>query len=192
MDMDRVGCVILVRHARTAWNTDGRLRGRLDPPLDDVGRKEAAALASAITRLHPGRVVSSPLRRATETARAITTPLKLQVVIDPRLADRDYGQWAGHREAAVVAQFGSLDRAPNVEPADRVLTRACGVLEEQREHIVDGSAVLVSHDAVNKLLLAALRPDLGNDRIPQRTACWNILVPTRAGWDVQAVDQKHL
>jgi broad specificity phosphatase PhoE len=190
--MDRVGCVILVRHARTALNADGRLRGRLDPPLDDVGRKEAAALTSAITRLRPARIVSSPLQRATETARAITTALKHHVVIDPRLADRDYGQWAGHREAAVVAQFGSLDRAPNVEPADRVIARAHSVLEEQRDHVVHGSVVLVSHDAVNKLLLAALRPDLRIDRIPQRTACWNILVPTRAGWDVQAVDQKHL
>ena len=61
--------VYLVRHARTALNADGRLRGHLDPPLDDVGRSEARELAVVLASLRPVRVVTSPLRRASTPRR---------------------------------------------------------------------------------------------------------------------------
>jgi broad specificity phosphatase PhoE len=105
----------LVRPARTALNADGRLRGRLDPSLDDIGRAEASALAGALAAVRLVRVVSSPLRRAVETAEAISGRVHVDVVLDERLADRDYGPWAGSTEGDVVAEFGSLYGAPDLE-----------------------------------------------------------------------------
>ena len=58
----------VVRHGETAANVDGLLLGRADPPLTDRGRSQARALAAAIPT--PQRVVTSPLRRAVETAAA--------------------------------------------------------------------------------------------------------------------------
>ena len=52
--------VLLVRHGRTVLNAENRLRGRLDPELDDVGRAEVRALAEELAGLNPARVVSSP------------------------------------------------------------------------------------------------------------------------------------
>ena len=50
--------LVLVRHGRTAANASGLLLGRADPPLDEHGRAQAAALAAAVADAR--RVVSSP------------------------------------------------------------------------------------------------------------------------------------
>jgi broad specificity phosphatase PhoE len=65
------GRVLVIRHGRTALNADGRLRGHLDPPLDEVGRREAAAVAAVLSEFRIVRILSSPLLRALQTAGAI-------------------------------------------------------------------------------------------------------------------------
>lgn len=76
----------IVRHGRTVANASGLLLGRADPDLDEVGRAQAASLASALGR--PSRVVSSPLARCRQTAEAFG----VEVEIDERLIELDYGE----------------------------------------------------------------------------------------------------
>lgn len=59
----RTATVYMVRHGRTALNAAGLLRGQLDPPLDRVGRLEAAQLAAVFVHREIEVVVASPLRR---------------------------------------------------------------------------------------------------------------------------------
>ena len=183
--------VYLVRHARTELNAQGRLRGHLDPTLDGTGRREADDLAVVLASLRPIRVVTSPLRRAVETADIIAARAGVPVVVEKALIDRDYGPWAGADEDAVVAEWGSLDEAPGVERAETVVWRARAVLDAQIPDLAAGPVVLVSHDAVNRGLLSELAPELGpRDSIRQRTASWNVLVRADASWTVGRVDQK--
>ena len=81
--------LLLVRHGQTKENARGVLLGRQDPPLSPVGRRQAEALAPVIPR--DARVVSSPLRRARETADAFGLP----VVVDERWIELDYGALDG-------------------------------------------------------------------------------------------------
>ena len=81
--------LIVVRHGRTAHNAAGRLLGRLDPPLDEVGQLQAARLAEAVGPVD--RVISSPLRRARETAAAFG----VDVEVDERWIELDYGDYDG-------------------------------------------------------------------------------------------------
>jgi broad specificity phosphatase PhoE len=81
----------LVRHGRTAHNASRRLLGRLDVPLDDLGRRQAAALGR-VPALHGAlRVITSPLTRARDTAAALGPP----VTVDERWAEIDYGIYDG-------------------------------------------------------------------------------------------------
>jgi broad specificity phosphatase PhoE len=81
----------LVRHGRTAHNASCRLLGRLDVPLDDLGRRQAAALGR-VPALHGAlRVITSPLTRARDTAAALGPP----VTVDERWAEIDYGIYDG-------------------------------------------------------------------------------------------------
>jgi broad specificity phosphatase PhoE len=86
--------LFLVRHGQTAENARGLLLGRQDPQLSEVGRRQAAALARAVL---PARVVSSPLRRARETAEAFGQPIDL----DERWVELDYGELDGRRPGEV-------------------------------------------------------------------------------------------
>lgn len=120
--------VILVRHGQAALNAAGRLRGRLDPPLSAIGAQEVHGLTNALIQWHPGRVVTGPLRRTLQTAELIGLATTSEPVVDADLQDRDYGVWAGHLKAEVLALWGCLDNAPGVEPADEVRVRALRVL----------------------------------------------------------------
>ena len=176
----------LARHGRTALNASGQLRGRLDPDLDDVGRVEALLLGDALARSDVTVVRSSPLCRALQTAQAIASCFGVAVRTDPRLADRDYGRWAGWTIEEIEEEWGSVDDAPGVEPTAEVRARALEVLDDIRR--TDRSpSVAVSHDAVNRAVLCALEPTLcPANRITQPTGCVNIIDWHDGSWSVTA------
>jgi broad specificity phosphatase PhoE len=181
--------IFLARHGRTALNARGVLRGRLDPPLDPVGRREALRLGALLASLGADDVVSSPLRRAVETAKAVASMVGVEVSVDASLADRDYGCWAGRTAEEIERRWGSVDEAPGVEPLGEVRARALEALEEARRRC-RSRAVLVSHDVVNRTILAAVDPGIGGvGAIPQRTGCFNVLDWSGGQWTVVAVDQ---
>lgn len=181
------GHVFLCRHGRTALNADGRLRGRLDPPLDDIGESEAEALAGDLWDRRIVKILTSPLLRALQTAAAVAQVAEVPAVAVDDLLDRDYGQWAGALESDVVAEYGSVDAAPGVEPRSAVAARAVALLESQWPALAHGDVVLVAHDAVNQALLAHL--DSGLAGVRQRTGCWNEIRPVRGGWEVVRFDR---
>jgi broad specificity phosphatase PhoE len=182
--------VYLARHGQTALNESGVLRGLLDPPLDDAGQRQAADLGAALGPRQPSLVVASPLRRARETAQPVAEHAGLAVTADGCLLDRDYGPWAGTPKDTVVAQWGSVDAAPGVEPRSAVRDRAVRGLTALAQRRLAASVVAVSHDAVNREVLAALDPGLGDpDDIPQDNGCFNILQWTAGRMAVVSVNE---
>lgn len=88
---------VLVRHATTAWSGH-RYCGRSDPWLSAAGREEAERVAAVLAdSLSSGvRIVSSPRRRARQTARAIAAGLGgVAIEIDDRWAETDFGDAEG-------------------------------------------------------------------------------------------------
>jgi broad specificity phosphatase PhoE len=98
--------LIIVRHGRTEANAAGRLQGRrLDPPLDDLGRRQASAAAAALP--DAARVIASPLIRAQETAAAFGLPVET----DERWIELDYGDLDGAPLTDVPAEVWSTWQA---------------------------------------------------------------------------------
>lgn len=83
------GVLYLVRHGRTAANAQGLLQGRLDPPLDAIGHRQADAIASRVGEVD--EVISSSLLRARETAGYFGR----EVTIDDRWIELAYGEYEG-------------------------------------------------------------------------------------------------
>jgi len=146
--------LLIVRHGQTLANRDGLLLGRADPPLSDLGREQAQRLASTLPT--PDLVVTSPLGRAVETARAFGVP----VTIDPRWIELDYGEFDGLHPGVVPADTWNAWRADPaftppggeslVELADRV-TEACTELWPRAQ---DATVVVVTHVSPIKAALA--------------------------------------
>lgn len=152
------GHLVLLRHGRTTLNADGRLRGRLDPDLDEVGRAEAERAGRLLARHTVRRIVSSPLARARQTADAVSLATGVSVELDDRLLDRDYGRFAGDTVASVLERFGSLDAAPDVETRADLTDRVVEILGEVAGGSLADDVVLVTHDAVVTILVEHLGP----------------------------------
>lgn len=98
--------LLLARHGETDWNREHRFQGRADPPLNDLGRAQARALADAVRADPPALVYASPLRRAYETAAIVADELGgLPVRSAPGLQEIDLGSWSGLTRAEVEERF---------------------------------------------------------------------------------------
>jgi alpha-ribazole phosphatase len=86
-------CVNLVRHA--SHGGGDRLIGSTDLPLDEAGRRQAAALAGRLASREIKRIVTSPLARCRQTAAALAASASLPIEVDPDLREVDFGRWEG-------------------------------------------------------------------------------------------------
>ena len=181
--------VYLVRHGQTPLNESGVLRGLLDPPLDEAGHLQAGRLGAVLGPRMPSVIVASPLR-ARQTAQPIADRAGRDVTTDRRLLDRDYGQWTGTDREAVVAQWGSVDDAPGVEPLPVVRERAVRGLTDIARRSRGGTVVVVSHDAVHRQLLVAFDAELGDPgTLPQDNGCFNTMELRGDRWTVLSVNE---
>ena len=137
--------LILVRHGRTAANARGVLNGRNDLPLDEVGERQAKAVANSIGRID--RMIASPLRRAQQTAEAFGVPFET----DERWIEIDYGEFEGKAFGELPA--GTWDRwrkdssftPPGGESLEALDERVRGACEELLEEVKTRDVVVVSH-----------------------------------------------
>lgn len=177
--------IYLLRHGRTHFNAEGRLRGRADPVLDDEGRRQVGRAAAALAATGAVGVVTSPLSRAAQTAASVEGHLRIHQIVDHRLIDRDYGPQTGLPATEVEARWGSLDDAPGVESAADLLARARRGLEAAAAWFSPDPLVVVSHDAVIRALLGWMAPGL---RICVPTASWQVLQLKDGVWTVLRAD----
>lgn len=163
----------LVRHAPTEW-TGRRWCGRSDPELSEEGREAAYRLADEIAaEIEVGQgagvvVLSSPLRRALETAAAIGRDLDAPVQVEPDLVEVDFGAADGMTWDELVAAHPSLAETildggqpdwPEGETADQVAARAGSAAARIVDLAGSRVVVVVTHGG----LLVALALHLGAD-----------------------------
>lgn len=164
--------LILARHASTEASEARRLLGALDEPLSKRGTQEAADLAHAIAaRLDraglasaDGRVLTSPLTRAVQTASVIAKALGWRMDVRDDFRERDFGTWAGRsideltRSAPIVAaQFVKDPLSVNPDGAEsmaefqhRVFHCWAHVSETLRRN---ESIIVVTHDGPIRAIL---------------------------------------
>lgn len=152
--------LVLVRHGQTAVNAEGRLQGRIDAPLTDLGRRQAEASGAALTGGDIARVVVSPLLRARQTAEAFGLPASVPVEVDERWIELDYGEWDGRPLRSMASEGWDAWRAdPSFAPpggeslvalAERVRAACADLAEDARERDV----VVVSHVSPIKAAVA--------------------------------------
>jgi probable phosphoglycerate mutase len=154
-----------------------------DVPLASEGLAQAQAVATRLAGLEIAAVYSSPMQRAVKTAEPIAHAHGLEVVLSDGLLGIDYGQWSGKPHDYVADKWPDLYDRWWIEP-HRVQFPGGGSLAILRERASRGLheilarhdneiVVLVSHNAVNKILICVML-DLDSSafwRIRQDTCC---------------------
>lgn len=93
--MDNLAKIILVRHCRTKWNIEKRLVGISEIQLSPEGLQEAHDTAPKLKTLGLDLIISSPLKRARQTAEIYSQYLGIPLIIENGLREIDHGDWNG-------------------------------------------------------------------------------------------------
>lgn len=166
--------VLLVRHGRTTANATGLLAGRTaGVRLDEVGRRQAQRTAERIAAVPIAALVTSPLERCRQTARAIADAQRAahghvpETTVERAITEADYGEWQGRKLADLakeplwrtVQSNPSAVVFPGGESMPTMQSRAVTAVrrldaEVERQHGPGAVWVAVSHGDIVKSVLA--------------------------------------
>lgn len=166
--------VILVRHGRTTANAAGTLAGRLPGVrLDEAGVEQARRTAERLAAVRLAGVVTSPLERCRQTAKALVAaqqgpaPLSTPLSTERGITECDYGEWSGRpiKELAKERLWSLVQTQPSaaVFPGGEAMTamqaRAVAAVRRldasfEAEHGPGAVWAAVSHGDVIKSVLA--------------------------------------
>ncbi|WP_291038077.1 histidine phosphatase family protein [Herbiconiux sp.] len=147
--------IVLVRHGETEWSLDGRHTGRTDIPLTARGEEQAQAVGRALAGRRFGLVLTSPRRRAADTAALVTPGLVDSPApeVDPNLAEWDYGSFEGLTSPQIAEAYGGpwnlwengivQDAEGRGEQAADLLARNQAVIRRAHRTLNAGDDVLI-------------------------------------------------
>ena len=165
--------LLLIRHGQSTWNAAGRWQGQADPPLTEVGRRQAWEACTAIGAVDA--VFSSTLERARTTAEIVSDTIGVGPVVSLEgLVERHAGEWQGLTRDEIEMQYPGFlaenRRPPGWECDQSLRDRAIDALHRIAVAVGHGDAVVVTHGG----LIYALEGHLGRpfERLANLGARW--------------------
>jgi broad specificity phosphatase PhoE len=125
----------MIRHGETASNRDRRFAGWSDEHLTEAGREAVRRLAKRLD-LCGGRLYTSPVRRAVETAEILAAELSLPVHTVHDLHEIELGEWTGLTESEVAERWPAAYREW-LERPDQLVIAGRERLDELRDRALD-------------------------------------------------------
>ena len=158
--------IYLLRHGQTDSNAAGVVQGHLPVPLNDLGHRQAALLAARLKTATPriGRLISSDLPRAAQTAEPIAVALGLPIAFDAAWRERLLGEFQGKSvgERRTWTLATGEETPPGAESVAEFESRVRAALDSV-EPAPDGSPVaVVTHGGPVRVVLRLL----ADGRIP--------------------------
>jgi len=164
--------IIFLRHAQAENNTERILAGRTEGvPLTKTGIEQAERIAKYLKPLDISAIYSSPIERASHTAKIVAKNRSLEVVLDERLTEIDMGKFTRMNYDDMFAKYGNIflkfyENDPvisehEVETFPDVQKRVLNMVDHVLKKHNNENVVLVTHMDPIKSMLARvmdLRP----------------------------------
>ncbi len=160
--------LILIRHGQTNYNAEQRFQGRIDIPLNRLGREQALQLKDTLDSetIRLEVIFSSPLQRATETASMIV-PDDSKLMIDDRLIEIDLGKFDGKLETTIAEEIGAqqylrwrnqnfVEPAPSGESLSEVIARVESFIAHLQNFKQHSTIGIVAHQGVLMAMKSAI------------------------------------
>lgn len=167
--------IVLIRHGETPWNAEGRMQGRTDIPLSEVGAQQARIAGGLVRAQNPRQAHVSSLVRTQQTFEQFG--LEVTPTVWDELCEIGFGEWEGEYGTELVRRFPQefelmragkfqpRDAETNVEVTERMrraffdIVRATADIEPTPSADLGFSVrttVIVSHGTSLRLLLESL------------------------------------
>ena len=141
--------IYIVRHGQTDWNLEGRFQGRIDIELNEKGREQAKLTKEKLKNIKFDKVISSPLKRAIETAQIITDE---PVEVDDRIIERCNGQLEGKlkKECESMVDFTDENESKlGIESLRAFRGRITSFFDELEKKYPNKNILVVTHAGVS-------------------------------------------
>ena len=155
--------ILLIRHGETQWNKSERFRGTYDIPLNENGKAQANVLSQALKDRNISVACTSPLSRAVETAQISLADRNVQILVNDKLTDIDYGDWTGLTKMEVMKRWPKeydawtshpdLAEIPGGEKLSDLFDRCCEFINEISKQYKGQTVAIFAHRVINKLLI---------------------------------------
>jgi broad specificity phosphatase PhoE/ribonuclease HI len=148
---------MLLRHGETPLSVEKRFSGRGDVALTERGEAQAAAAARRLADSGIDVIVSSPLRRAQQTAAAVAEAVGLEVTVDDGFVETDFGDWEGSslREVSKISPAevrAWLDDPRVAPPGGESMVATAARVAAARDRVMS------QHPAKNVLVVSHVTP----------------------------------
>ncbi|MDE5583749.1 MAG: histidine phosphatase family protein [Ruminococcus sp.] len=144
------------RHGQTEFNRQDIILGTTDTELNPLGLRQAENLAEQVKTLDIDIIISSPMKRALQTAKAVAEKNSLEIITDSRLREWDYGDYeAKTRFAEGFAEnkknFG-VRMGKNGESLLQLSHRVYSALDDIIKNYSGKNVLTVSHGGVCRVI----------------------------------------
>ena len=158
--------LILVRHGETLSNKENRVQGITDMELSDYGRMQADKLAESLKGEPIERIVSSPLKRSYETAKAISRFHGAMIEADRDLQEMNHGDFENLTIQELKEKHITVLRQWENDPASVVMPNGESLHDLQRRawSAIEGiitetarNAIVVTHNMTIRTILCKIQ-----------------------------------
>jgi uncharacterized phosphatase len=168
--------VYFVRHGHTDASADTSPdpeTGEVDEPLNAEGTQQANDLAEDLKNVAFNAIVTSPLKRAYETAAIVNKYHELAIEIDNVWRERGIGAYVTLDVWHDLFDFDKQFSLENSEDLRLFFKRVYDALDDLKEEYKDKTVLLVSHSGVHQAIYAYANklPLVGNGRVSPLHNC---------------------
>ena len=179
--------IILARHGEPVAATKGMVYGKLDVELSEVGKAQIKNTAKWLEKFNAAAIYSSPRIRAAESARIAADQLDLEIILENRFAEMDFGDLEGSTYDDVKTRFPKIYECwmtkpttvefPNGESFTIMRRRVLAAIDELKTRHTNQTLVIFSHGGVNRIALteALNLPPENLFRLEQNCGCANVI-----------------
>jgi len=178
--------ICIIRHGETDWNSSGRLQGSEDIELNNLGREQAIETSRYFKTESWDIMVSSPLKRAYETAQIIASRLSIPMVhVVEEIKERSYGLASGLLPEERRSRFPD-GVIPGQEDFEHLRQRAMTGLTKIAADFKGKRIIVVSHGGLtNSILYSLSGGEFGSFKTRLKNGCINKLIFQNNKWSVE-------
>jgi len=144
--------LFFARHGHTGANANSPIdpkSGEIDEPLNPEGVLQANDLAEKLKDTHFDAIISSPFKRAYQTAEIVNKYHNLPVDIDPIWLERGIGEYTDLETWNNLFDFDQDFSLEHSEGLRDFFGRVYGAIDELKQKYADKTVLVVSHGGVH-------------------------------------------